>query len=111
LAYPDPHGYLTHFPVFVQAFGGRAFEERTAWQLGDFAAVSLWLPPGVQADGDAVVEVLAETVAPSLHDDLFAVLGQMAKTHPTHRIGIYRGSASTPSTKAPALEASSSRVA
>src|SRR5277367_3679802 len=82
--YPDAHEYLTHFPVFVQAFGGRAFDERTAWQLGEFAAVSLWLPPGVETDGDAAVEVLATTVTPSLHDDLFAVLGQMAEAHPTH---------------------------
>jgi GNAT superfamily N-acetyltransferase len=82
--YPDAHGYLTHFPRFVQAFGGRAFDESTAWQLGDFAAISLWLPPGAEADGEATVEVLTRTVSPTLHDDLFAVLGQMAEAHPTY---------------------------
>jgi GNAT superfamily N-acetyltransferase len=82
--YPDAEQYLTHFPAFVQAFGGRAFEERAAWQFGDFAAVSLWLPSGVEADGDATVEVLSATVSPALHDDLFAVLAQMAEVHPTY---------------------------
>jgi GNAT superfamily N-acetyltransferase len=82
--YPDAHQYLTHFPVFVQAFGGRAFDAHTAWELGDFAAVSLWLPPGVEADGDATIEVLSASVAPALHEDLFAVLGQMAEAHPTN---------------------------
>jgi GNAT superfamily N-acetyltransferase len=82
--YPDAHQYLTHFPRFVAAFGGRAFDEGTAWELEDFSAVSLWLPPGVETDGDKVVEVLAVTVAPVLHDDLFAALGQMAEAHPTY---------------------------
>jgi GNAT superfamily N-acetyltransferase len=82
--YPDAEQYLTHFPVFVQAFGGRAFEQRTAWQFGDFAAIALWLPPGAEADGEATVEVLSRTVSATLHDDLFAVLGQMAESHPTY---------------------------
>src|ERR1700760_409662 len=81
--YPDAHDYLTHFPVFVRAFGGRAFDEDTAWQFGEFAAVGLWLPPGTEADGDATVEVLSRTVSRALHDDLFAVLGQMAEARPT----------------------------
>jgi ribosomal protein S18 acetylase RimI-like enzyme len=82
--YPDAQQYLTHFPMFVQAFGGRAFDERTAWQFGDFAAVSLWLPPGVGADGEATVEVLSGSVSATVQDDLFAVLGQMAEAHPTY---------------------------
>src|ERR1700761_386669 len=80
--YPDAHQYLAHFPVFVRVFGGRAFDEQTAWQFSDFAAVSLWLPPGAESDADATVEILSESVASSLHEDLFAVLGQMAQAHP-----------------------------
>jgi GNAT superfamily N-acetyltransferase len=82
--YPDAEQYLTHFPVFAQAFGGRAFDEHTAWHFGDFAAVSLWLPPGAEADGEATVDVLSRTVSATLHDDLFTVLGQMAEAHPTY---------------------------
>ena len=80
--YPGPHQYLTHFPRFLAAFGGRAFAEQTVWQLGEFSAVSLWLPPGAEADGEAVGAVLAETVTADKHDDMFAVLGQMDTAHP-----------------------------
>src|SRR5262249_6831496 len=52
--YPEPQEYLSHFPRFLAAFGGRAFAERTVWRLGEFSAVALWLPPGTAVDGDAI---------------------------------------------------------
>jgi len=82
--YPELAKYLTHFPKFLAAFGGRAFESETVWSLGDFAAVALWLPPGAEPDGDAIGDVLTETVSPDKHDDTFAVLGQMDAAHPTY---------------------------
>jgi ribosomal protein S18 acetylase RimI-like enzyme/dihydrofolate reductase len=81
--YPDTEEYLTHFPEFVEAFGGRAFEGKTAWSLGEFSAVALWLAPGTEPDGDAVIASLTATVAPAQHEDLFSVLGQMDAAHPT----------------------------
>jgi GNAT superfamily N-acetyltransferase len=80
--YPESGQYLSSFPAFLAAFGGRAFAENTVWGLGDYAAVALWLPPGAEPDGDAIVAVLSETVAPELHDDVFTVLGQMSEAHP-----------------------------
>jgi ribosomal protein S18 acetylase RimI-like enzyme len=80
--YPEPRQYLSAFPRFLAAFGGRAFVGQTVWSLGEFAAVALWLPPGTEADGDAITTSLAETVAPDKHDDMFAVLGQMDAAHP-----------------------------
>jgi len=83
--YPEPRQYLSHFPRFLAAFGGPAFAERTVWSLGEFSAVALWLPPGTEADGDAITALIAETVAADKHDDTFAVLGQMDAAHPTYR--------------------------
>lgn len=80
--YPEARQYLTHFPEFLAAFGGKAFAEKTVWRLGVFSAVALWLPPRVDLDGDAIVAVLTETVAPEQHEDTFAVLGQMDDAHP-----------------------------
>jgi len=80
--YPEAHEYLTHFPAFLSAFGGKAFAEETVWQLGAFSGVALWLPPQVDLDADAIVAVLSETVAPEKHKDTFAVLGQMDDAHP-----------------------------
>jgi GNAT superfamily N-acetyltransferase len=80
--YPGSQEYLTCFPAFLAAFGGRAFAEATVWSLLDFSAVALWLPPGAVADGDAIVATLLETVAPERHEDTLAVLGQMDDAHP-----------------------------
>jgi ribosomal protein S18 acetylase RimI-like enzyme len=81
--YPQPVEYLTNFPAFIAAFGGEAFEKETVWSMDDFAAVAIWLPPGVQADGDAIVTVLSESVCTEKHTDTFSVLEQMDAAHPT----------------------------
>jgi len=80
--YPEPQQYLTSFPRFLAAFGGRAFAAGTAWSAGDLGAVALWLPPGTDADGDAIVAALTESVAAAQHAETFAVLGQMDEAHP-----------------------------
>ena len=82
--YPRPLAYLTEFPAFVAAFGGEAFERETVWSLDDFAAAAIWLPPGVHADGDAIVAVLSGSVSAEKHTDTFSVLEQMDAAHPTH---------------------------
>ncbi len=81
--YPELADYLTHFPKFLAAFGGRAFDQQTVWCLGEYSAVALWLPPGVEPDGDAIGAVLTETVSSDKHQDTFAVLEQMGAAHPT----------------------------
>jgi GNAT superfamily N-acetyltransferase len=80
--YPGPFTYLTEFPAFVAAFGGVAFEKGTVWSLDGFAAVAMWLPPGAEADGDAIVAALSESVSAEKHADTFAVLEQMDAVHP-----------------------------
>ncbi len=82
--YPESQRYLTHFPDFLAAFGGRSFGQQTVWSLGDFSAVALWLPPGAGPDGDQIATVLAESVSPAQHGDLFAVLDQMDEAHPDY---------------------------
>ena len=82
--YPELPDYLTHFPGLLVAFGGRAFDEQTVWRLGECSAVALWLPPGAEPDGDAIIAVLTETVSPDKHDDTFAVVEQMDAAHPTY---------------------------
>jgi GNAT superfamily N-acetyltransferase len=81
--YPDLGSYHEHFPRFLEAFGGRAFEAQTVWCLSDFSAVALWLPPGIEPDATAIEAVLTDSVAASKHADTFAVLEQMGHAHPT----------------------------
>jgi ribosomal protein S18 acetylase RimI-like enzyme len=81
--YPEARQYLTHFPRLLAAFGGNAFAAKTVWRLGEFSAVALWLPPHVEADGDAVVAMITESVASAQQADCLSVLGQMNAAHPT----------------------------
>jgi ribosomal protein S18 acetylase RimI-like enzyme len=81
--YPEPTAYLRHFPEFVEAFGGAAFASESVWQLGDFGAVAMWMPPGVEPDGDASVATFEASADPGQLDDIFAVMEQMDAAHPT----------------------------
>jgi GNAT superfamily N-acetyltransferase len=82
--YPALPDYLTHFPQFLAAFGGNAFAEQTVWTLDDFSAVALWLPPGKEPDGDAIVRVLTESLPAEQHEDAFALLDKMDEAHPKY---------------------------
>jgi ribosomal protein S18 acetylase RimI-like enzyme len=81
--FPASGRYLAEFPAFLAAFGGRAFAENTVWCLGDFSAVALWLPPGAEPDGDAIISVLTESVAGEKQEDVFSVIEQMTEAHPS----------------------------
>ena len=50
--------YLLHFPIFVKAFGGKAFAHKTAHYVGNYYGAALWLPPNVHPDVDALIELL-----------------------------------------------------
>ena len=80
--FPELEHYRRDFPEFVLAFGGEAFSHHTAWELDDFAAVALWLPPGAEADADAIGQVFTDRVAAEKQDDLAAVAGEMDELHP-----------------------------
>ena len=81
--YPDPHQFLSSFPNFVRAFGGRAFEHGTAHYVEGFTGAALWFPPGVHPDGEAVVSLLQRTVPVEAQEATFGVLEQMSSYHPT----------------------------
>jgi ribosomal protein S18 acetylase RimI-like enzyme len=82
--YPDEQQYRTHFPRFLDAYGGRSFAQGTVWAATDLKAVALWLPPGSEADGGAIVSVLTESVSTDKHEEMYDVLGQMEAAHPTY---------------------------
>jgi ribosomal protein S18 acetylase RimI-like enzyme len=81
--YPEAWRYLEHYSPFVQAFGGQAFGEDTAWTCGDFKATAIWLSPQSRLDDDAIVKHLEATIDPVKRADLFDVIGQMDATHPS----------------------------
>jgi GNAT superfamily N-acetyltransferase len=81
--FPDDSTYAADFSGFVRAFGGRAFEGRTAFHTGDSTGAALWFAPGVEPDGEAVVELVRRALPPGRWDDAFAFFAQMEHFHPT----------------------------
>jgi ribosomal protein S18 acetylase RimI-like enzyme len=80
--YPDPQQYLLHFPRFVRAFAGKAFQYGSAHIAGEGYAAALWLPPHVLPDEDALQRILQTTTHESIQQDLFSVFEQMDSFHP-----------------------------
>ncbi len=80
--WPNPSQYLDVFPRFVEAFAGRAFAKGTAFFANGYAGAALWLPPHVQPDEDAVVNLLQRTMPGPRRQDALAVFEQMGLYHP-----------------------------
>jgi ribosomal protein S18 acetylase RimI-like enzyme len=80
--YPDAQQYLASFPHFARAYAGKAFESGTADDLADHSAAALWLPPHVQPDEAAVLDVLQHSLSETRLPEVFSVLEQMGAFHP-----------------------------
>jgi ribosomal protein S18 acetylase RimI-like enzyme len=80
--YPGEDEYRRHFPDFLTAFGGKAFEAGTVDvdPLGRGAA--LWFPPGVAPDEAAIMDCLERTIPAERLDALAAGLAAQGALHP-----------------------------
>jgi GNAT superfamily N-acetyltransferase len=79
--WPDPKTYLAAFPRFAEAFGGAAFAKGSAHYI-EGAATALWLPPDIEPDEAAMVELFEATADVSTASDGPQVMQQMARYHP-----------------------------
>lgn len=80
--WPNPAGFLAGYPRLLMAIGGAELENCAGFATADFAAASLWLRPGAEADGDAIGALIGETVAPE-RAAVGAQVGElMDKFHP-----------------------------
>jgi ribosomal protein S18 acetylase RimI-like enzyme len=82
-SFPDPRTYLTQFPALVRAFGGRAFDEGSAYCIDGYAGAALWLPPGAEPDIEALDELIEKHAPAHIRSDANGVFDQMAVYHPT----------------------------
>jgi GNAT superfamily N-acetyltransferase len=80
--WPDSQKYLLHFSKFAKAFGGKAFEHKTAHYIGNYSGAALWLPPNVHPDSDALVTLLQDTASEEAQRDGPEVFEKMAGYHP-----------------------------
>ena len=80
---PEPHQYLTYFIEFVPLMAAGTFDHGGAYCTDDFGAASLWLPPNVHSDFEAMAELAQRAVAERDQEKVFAFMGQMGEYHPT----------------------------
>lgn len=81
-SWPDPRTYLDAFPKLATAFGGAAFLKGTAHRVEGCAGVALWLPPGVEPDGEAMGALMQSTLkGPALMEGA-PIMQQMMDFHP-----------------------------
>ena len=81
-AWPSPHEYLQAMPLAAREFAGSSFKHGTAYVSADFGGAALWLPPGVQPDGEALERVFRDTARREHLDALLATFEKMEQSHP-----------------------------
>ncbi len=81
--FSTPEGYLTAFPTFARAMGGRALAHGGAWLGAGGSAAALWLPPGVESDSEAMLGLIMAHAAPEKLEVMGQVGEQMRSYHPT----------------------------
>jgi GNAT superfamily N-acetyltransferase len=69
-------------PLATREFSGSCFKLGTAYVTEDFCGTALWLPPGVQPNGEAVEKIFRETAKREHLDDLLATFEKMDQSHP-----------------------------
>lgn len=79
---PNPAQYLAVMPEVVEAFGGKAFEQDSAYCVDDFSGAALWLPPGTQPDSERLGALIAVHAPASVQEDAGRVFEQMGTYHP-----------------------------
>lgn len=84
--FADAATYLLASPPFGQAFGGNGYAHGTIdvvdGERGGLVGAAMWLPPGVEPDGDRMQAILAEHVAGDVLNDMGGLMEQMAAAHP-----------------------------
>lgn len=79
----NPREYVAHFPPFARAFGGGAFTHGSAYLVDGYTGAALWLPPGVEPDEDALIELLQITASERSQQHAFQVFEEMGRYHPS----------------------------
>ena len=81
--FPNPLMRLRTFMKLVGLYGGRALDHGSAHVIGDFAAVALWLPPGVEPEVEKMRRLFAETVPAEILSTYLAQSERISAHHPS----------------------------
>lgn len=81
--WPDAERFLQHYPEAAALLGEGAFAAGTADRAPGDTGAALWVPPNTPDDPEAAADLLARSVDPKRHDEVFGFLGQTQEHHPT----------------------------
>jgi ribosomal protein S18 acetylase RimI-like enzyme len=81
-SFPDPGRFFDVARDLIDAFGGHAVEHGSADEVGDFASVALWLPPGVSPNGEVMDAIFKANMPPDRMQEGAGIFEQMNKFHP-----------------------------
>jgi GNAT superfamily N-acetyltransferase len=80
----DPDKYLTYFPQLIPMMAAGTFDHGSAYCAEGFIAASLWVPPGVHSDDEAMGELALKAIPQTELETRLAFMGQMGEYHPTY---------------------------
>jgi ribosomal protein S18 acetylase RimI-like enzyme len=82
-ALTKPETFIGAFRRLALALGGGAFEHGSAYVDAEGASAALWLPPGVESDGEAIGALVEEIVDDPEKQQVLAQVGEaMGENHP-----------------------------
>lgn len=80
--WPDAATYLAAMPRFVHAFGGRGFDHDSVYRSECGHAAAMWLPPEIEPDGEAIDDIIANTIESERLEEIGTFFEQMDVHHP-----------------------------
>jgi len=80
--FPEPQQFLATFPTITRLFGGRAFENDSAYHVEGYTGAALWLPPGVHPDEEGLTALFEDKFSGAMLEDVRSLFEQMDKFHP-----------------------------
>lgn len=80
--FPTAREYLRSFPEFAERYGGRAFETETAFYVGEYAGVALWLPPGTEPDEAGLAELAGDVLPEEKLADAWTAFDRLGRHGP-----------------------------
>lgn len=81
--YPSDLVYRQHFPGFLTAFGGRAFDAGVVDIDPSDRGAALWFPPGLAPDGEAIMAHLEASLPPERLAALAPGMEAQGRLHPS----------------------------
>jgi ribosomal protein S18 acetylase RimI-like enzyme len=80
--FPEPHNFLIHAPTLVRLFGGRAFENNSAYHLKNYTGAALWLRPGIHPDEVGITKLVQDNIDGPQLEEVLSMFEQMDSFHP-----------------------------